>query len=62
MSIGAAQLTEAPGEGGDKVAAPTTSVHAAYQTPATSGITQKIEKGPNTVKVDLKASGPSVAP
>ena len=62
VSIGPAQLTEAPGEGGDKVAAPTTSVPAAYQTPATSGITQKIEKGENTVTIDLKASGPSVAP
>lgn len=62
VSIGPAQLTEAPGEGGDNVAAPTTPVHAAYQTPATSGITQKIEKGKNTVKIDLKASGPSVAP
>ena len=62
IGIGPPQLTEAPGEGGDNVAAPTTDVPSAYQTPATSGLTREITTGENTITIDLNAGGPAAAP
>ncbi len=52
------ELTEAPGEGGDEIEAPTSSVPAGYDMPGTSGISHDVQEGANTVTIELKASGP----
>ena len=52
------ELTEAPGEGGDEVEAPTSSVPAGYDMPGTSGLSHDVTEGANTVTIELKASGP----
>ena len=58
IGISPPALTEAPGEGGDRVAAPTSPVPAGYNMPGTSGLEQDIQPGANTVTIELKASGP----
>lgn len=58
VGIAPTALTEAPGEGGDTIAAPTSSVPIGYHMPGTSGLSQDIQEGPNTITMDLKKSGP----
>lgn len=58
VGVAPAALTEAPGEGGDAIAAPTSSVPAGYHMPGTSGLSQDIQEGPNTITIDLKKAGP----
>ena len=52
-------LTEAPGEGGDNVAAPQSDVPAGYNLPSSSGLTHDVQEGASTMTIELKKDGPA---
>ena len=60
IAVGPAALTEAPSAGDKDAVAPASPVPAGYHLSGTSGLSQEIQEGANSVKIELTKSGPSV--
>ena len=61
VTVNPPALTEAPGEEGDTATLEKTAVPDGYFDETTSDLKQEITEGPNTVTIELKASGPAVS-
>ncbi|HUG70343.1 MAG TPA: carboxypeptidase regulatory-like domain-containing protein [Pirellulaceae bacterium] len=57
VGVGPPALTEAPGEEGGDAAVPESPVPASYHTPGTSGLSEDIQEGENSVTIKLTTSG-----
>ena len=59
VTVNPPALMEAPGEEGDTATLAESAVPDGYSDEGTSDVTQEIVEGPNSVTIELKASGPA---
>lgn len=61
FTVGPPPLTEAPGEGGDSAKLESANIPDGYSDETQSDLVHEITEGDNTVKLEMKKSGPSNA-